>query len=59
MSKKDISKVMKELRARRKDYSTAGFSNPEVQKKILEKRRQKSKNHLKDAEGFQKLEELE
>jgi hypothetical protein len=57
-NKKDISKVMRHLRAKRKDYSTAGFKNPEVQRKIAATKKANRDKHLKDAEEFAKLESL-
>lgn len=39
MDKKKLSEAMKWIRGKRTDYSTAGFSNPEVQKKIAAKRK--------------------
>ena len=44
LSKAKISEVLKYARSKRKDYSTSGFKNPEVQKKIQKIKKQNAKN---------------
>lgn len=42
-SDKNISEVMKLIRSKRTDYSTAGFKNPEVIKRAMEARQKNAK----------------
>jgi len=50
ITQKQISELMKEFRAKRKTYDTAGFNNPEVQAKIqaIKKAKREKKSTKKE-----------